>query len=102
MLSCTLDLAASLATGSRPSIGLMAPLPLVLQPRSSEPAKGRSCMQVKQLQAEVEAQRDLINAQAAGVAARALQVKEAQHALTGAQHTTQRAQQECGDVRQVR
>eukprot|EP00892_Ulva_mutabilis_P001972 jgi/Ulvmu1/11776/UM008_0190.1 len=58
-------------------------------------------VQVKQLQAEVEAQRDLIAAQAADLAARALQVKQTQHALAGARHTAQRAQQATADAQQV-
>ena len=58
-------------------------------------------MQVKQLQAEVEAQRDLVNAQAADLAARALQLKETQYTLAGSQATAQRAQRECAAAQQV-
>ena len=57
---------------------------------------------MKQLQAEGQAQRDLIAAQAADLAARGLHVKEAQHALAGAQHEAQRAQQAAADAQQVR
>lgn len=58
-------------------------------------------MKVKQLRAEVEAQRDLVNAQTADLAARALQLKETQHALAGLQATAQHAQWECAAAKQV-
>lgn len=56
---------------------------------------------MKQLRAEVEAQRDLVNAQTADLAARALQLKETQHTLAGVQATSQQAQRECAASQQV-